>query len=397
MTSILRSRRLIRGLAALSALTLVVAACGDDDDAEADQASSPATETADTTGDTATTAAPTDTAGAVTDATEAAAVTTAGTETSAPAGISEADWDAIVTAAQDEGKVTIYSSQGLDQLNDMAERFSDEYGIELEVVRDIDSALIPKVEAEQQTGSGIADVIAQASAAWSEQRGAEGWFVPPVGPAFDDPDFDRAAELSESGFFTSSAAVLTFGWNTSQYEAGLGDYSDLLDPELAGGRIGVIEPAAPSIVDFWLYLEENYGEEFVTQLAAQDPKIYPSSLPMAQALTSGEISAGSFVQVLVDEKEQGAPVDSGLADQVWGARFNTSILQTAPHPNAAQVLANFMITQPGQEAIARKAASVLPDVPGTVTTVDKVRVQDLSILTEDFVAEYQAKWNDLFK
>jgi iron(III) transport system substrate-binding protein len=82
---------------------------------------------------------------------------------------------------------------------------------------------------------------------------------------------------------------------------------------------------------------------------------------------------------------------------VWGARFNTSILQTAPHPNAAQVLANFMITEPGQEAIARKAASVLPDVVGTVTTVDKVRVQDLSVLTEDFVAEYQAKWNDLFK
>ena len=298
-------------------VVVLVAACGDDD--AADPAESASTDSAGTTGQVAaTTAAPTDTVAAVTDTTEAAAVTTAGTETSAPAGISEADWDAIVTAAQDEGKVTIYSSQGLDQLNDLAERFSDEYGIELEVVRDIDSALIPKVEAEQQTGSGIADVIAQASAAWSEQRGAEGWFVAPVGPAFDDPAYDRAANVSDNGFFTSSAAVLTFGWNTDQYPTGLTDYSDLLDPELAGGRIGVIEPAAPSIVDFWLYLEENYGEDFVTQLAAQEPKIYPSSLPMAQALTSGEISAGSFVQVLVDEKEQGAPVDSGLADQVWG-------------------------------------------------------------------------------
>jgi iron(III) transport system substrate-binding protein len=378
-------------------LTLLAAACGDDDAADDAPAS---TDTAGTTEpEAATTEAPTDTVGAVTDTTEAAAVTTetAGTETSAPAGISEADWDAIVTAAQEEGKVTFYSSQGLDQLNDLAQRFSDEYGIELEVVRDIDSALIPKVEAEQQTGNGIADVIAQASASWSEQRGAEGWFVAPVGPAFDDPAYDRAANVSDNGYFTSSAAVLTFGWNTDQYPTGLTDYSDLLDPELAGGRIGVIEPAAPSIVDFWLYLEENYGEDFVTQLAAQEPKIYPSSLPMAQALTSGEISAGSFVQVLVDEKEQGAPVESGLADQVWGARFNTSILQVAPHPNAAQVLANFIITEPGQEAIARKAASVLPDVAGTVTTVDKVRVQDLSILTEDFVADYQAKWNDLFK
>ena len=253
-----------------------------------------------TTGETAATTAATDASSAGTDTTEVADETTgsAGGETPAPAGVSDAEWEEIVTAAQDEGKVTIYSSQGLDQLNDLAERFNDEYGIELEVVRDIDSALIPKVEAEQTTGSGIADVIAQASAAWSEQRGAEGWFVAPVGPAFDDPAYDRAANVSDLGFFTSSAAVLTFGWNTDQYPAGLTDYSDLLDPELAGGRIGVIEPSAPSIVDFWLYLEENYGEDFVTQLAAQEPKIYPSSLPMAQALTSGEISAASFVQVL---------------------------------------------------------------------------------------------------
>lgn len=396
MTSKLRSTRLIRRLAAVTALTLFAAACGGDDDDAAEQDAS-ATTAAAAAATTAEPAATTAASGGGSDTTEASGSTAAGGETPPPAGISDADWDAIVTAAQEEGKVTFYSSQGLDQLNDLAGRFSDEYGIELEVVRDIDSALIPKVEAEQQTGSGIADMIAQASAAWSEQRGAEGWFVPPVGPAFDDPAYDRAANVSDNGYFTSSAAVLTFGWNTAQYPTGLTDYSDLLDPELAGGKIGVIEPAAPSIVDFWLYLEENYGEDFVTQLAAQEPKIYPSSLPMAQALTSGEISAASFVQVLVDEQEQGAPVESGLADQVWGARFNTSILQTAPHPNAAQVLANFIITQPGQEAIARKAASVLPDITGSVTTVDKVRVQDLAVLTPEFVAEYQAKWNDLFK
>ncbi len=304
MTSEPRSRRLIRGLAALSALTLLAAACGDDDAADEDASSS--TDSVGTTEpEAATTEAPTVTVAAVTDTTEAAAVTTAGTETSAPAGISEADWDAIVTAAQDEGKVTIYSSQGLDQLNDMAERFSDEYGIELEVVRDIDSALIPKVEAEQQTGSGIADVIAQASAAWSNNEVPRAGSSRPVGPGLRRPGLRPGRQrLERHGYFTSSAAVLTFGWNTDQYPNGLTDYSDLLDPELAGGRIGVIEPAAPSIVDFWLYLEENYGEDFVTQLAAQEPKIYPSSLPMAQALTSGEISAGSFVQVLVDEKDR---------------------------------------------------------------------------------------------
>jgi iron(III) transport system substrate-binding protein len=398
MTPKTGSRRLVRALAAMTAVALIATSCGGDDDDAAESGSADTTAAA-AAADTAEDAAAATTA-AVADTAEDAAVTTGASDgtTPAPAGVSESEWEAIVAAAQEEGKVTFYSAQGLDQLNDLAQRFSDEYGIELEVVRDIDSALIPKVEAEQQTGSGIADVIAQAGAAWSEQRGAEGWFVAPVGPAFDDPAYDRATNVSADGtYFTSSAAVLTFGWNTSEYETGLTDYTSLLDPELAGGRIGVIEPAAASIVDFWLYLEEQYGEEFVAELAGQEPKIYPSSLPMAQALTSGEISAASFVQVLSDEKEQGAPVDSGLAGEVWGARFNTSILETAPHPNAAQVLANFIVTQPGQEAIARKAASVLPDIEGAVTTVDKVRVQDLAVLTPEFVADYQAEWNSLFK
>ena len=385
-----------RGIAVLAALSFAVAACGDDDDGSAGEASPDTTAAAAVDETTAATDAPVATE-ATTASSEATTATTGDGATPAPAGVSEEEWEGIVAAAQEEGKVTIYSSQGPDELNELAARFNDEYGIELEVYRDIDSVIIPKVEAEQQAG-GIADVIAQAGAAWAVQRAGEGWFVAPVGPAFDDPAFDRAAEVSEDGsYFTSSAAVLTFGWNTDQYPDGLTDYTDLLDPELAGGRIGVIEPAAPSIVDFWLYLEENYGEDFVTQLAAQEPKIYPSSLPMAQALTSGEISAASFVGVLGDEKEQGAPVESGLADEVWGARFNTAILNNAPHPNAAQVLANFIITQPGQEAIAHEAASVLPDIEGAVTSVDKVRVQDLSVLTPEAVAEYQSKWNGLFK
>jgi iron(III) transport system substrate-binding protein len=391
MRSTVPKRRLTRGLVAMTAIMLVAAACGSDD--KADSGSTPTT-AAPTTAAAATTTAGASTSTAAPGATTSAAVTS----TPPPAGISDAEWQKIVDDAKKEGKVTIYSSQGLDQLNDLGARFKKEYGIDVTVVRDIDSALIPKVEAEHQTGKGIADVVAQASAAWSKQRGDEGgWFIAPVGPAFDDPAYDKAANLNDTGYFTSTAALLTFGWNTDRYPKGLKDYTDLLDPELGGGKIGVIEPSAPSIVDFWQYLEENYGADFVTKLAAQKPKIYPSSLPMAQALTSGEIAAGSFVQVLSDEKAKGAPVDSGLADEVWGARFNTSILETAPNPNAAQVLANFMVTEPGQEALARKAASVLPNITGAVTTVDKVRVQDLAKLTPAFVADYQAKWNSLFK
>lgn len=393
-----KATRRFGAVSLVATMALLAAACGGDDSESSDTTASAATTAAAATSAAPATDAPTTSGATGTTEAPSDSVATTAPAGSGPAAATSAEWDEIVAKAKEEGSVTIYSSQGLDQLNDLAQRFEDEYGITVEVVRAIDSDQLAKVEAEHQTGNAVADVLAQATASWTVDKSAEGgWFTPFVGPAMDDPNYNKALNVAPNGdYFVSSGAVLTFGWNTELWPDGLTDYDDLLNPELAGGKIGVIEPASGSIVDFYLYLEERFGTDFVAQLAAQEPRIYPSSLPMAQALTAGEIAAASFVQVQTDEKAAGAPVDSGLADEVWGALFQTSVLAVAPHPNAAQVLANFMITAEGQEAIARKAASVLPDIEGTTTVTDNMRRQDLAKLTPDFVAQYQATWDSLF-
>ena len=267
----------------------------------------------------------------------------------------------------------------------------------MEVVRGTDADLAPRVEVENQTGNGIADVYVSASEPWVQTHAEMEWYVEPIGPNFSESEYNADELVHEGGAFETNAAILTFGWNTELYPDGLADYPDLLDPDLRG-NIGVPEPAAPSFVDWYLYLEEHYGEDFLEDLAAQEPRIYPSSLPMAEALTAGEIAAASFVQPLAVEKDAGAPVDSGLApEEVWGARFFGMILESAPNPNAAQLLADFIITRDGQEAIAARNASAIPDVPGAVAFIDDVRRQDLEQLTPEAVADFQAEWNSLFR
>lgn len=305
-------------------------------------------------------------------------------------------WEDIVEKAKKEGKVTLYSSQNPAFLAEMGEKFKAKYGITLEVFRDIDNNIVTKVEAEKQTGKGIADVLAQAGAPWQVQRDAEGgWFVPPVGPNFSAATFDKSKNMSKSGnYFTSSAAILTFGWNTKLFPKGMRDYTDALDPSLGTGRVGIIEPANAAITDFYLYLEEKYGTGFLAKLSSMRPRIYVSSLPMAQALTSGEISVGLFVAPLITEKAAGAPVDWALSDTIWGARFNTAILKTAPHPNAAQVLADFMLTKEAQEAIAKNSGSLLPGIG--IGTTDRVRVQAVDKLTPAGISAFQERWRILF-
>src|SRR5437588_28522 len=69
------------------------------------------------------------------------------------------------------------------------------------------------------------------------------------------------------------------------------------------------------------------------------------------------------------------------APEAWGTRFFGTLIKGSPHPNAAQVLADFMVSPAGQAAVAKDESSVVPNVPGALTTNDKVRVQDLTKLT----------------
>jgi iron(III) transport system substrate-binding protein len=315
-------------------------------------------------------------------------------ENGAGGGPASGSWNDIVAAAEKEGKVTIYSGQGTKQLEDLAGKFQEKYPkIKVEVVRGVETDFIPKVEAELRTGKGIADIVVVTDRAWMSANKAN--FEAPRGPAFDEPAFDRAENVIDDTYFVTTAAVLTFAWNTERFSGKLRDYSDLIDPALANGKIGLPPADGAARVDFYRYLEENYGEDFVKKLAAQRPRVYPSALPLAQALSSGEVAAATTVEPQVDEQKAGAPVEWGLAKPAWGARFHSALPKSGPHPNAAQVLADFMITREGQEAIARKAASVLPDIPGAVADMTEVRKSP--IVTPDQVREYQEKWNELFQ
>lgn len=309
-------------------------------------------------------------------------------------------WDGVVDAANKEGSVTIYSGQPVDNLNALAAAFQKEYpDIKVNVFRALDNETAAKIEAERDTNSPIADVVVQATLPFMVDKSKAGWFTAAELPAFDDPGYNKKLNLSADGdYFAVSAQVITFAWNTDLWPKGIKDWSDLLDPGLAGGKIGVLEPSVgANPVDFYLYLQEQYGEDFIDKLAAQKPQIYNSALPIGQAITSGEIAVGAYSLPLIQQKKDGAHVDWGFSPKLYGAVYNGAVLSNAAHPNAAKVLANFMLTADGQTAVAAAAASSLPDIPGTVGFTDDVRRQDLTKLTPEVVSDFQARFARLFQ
>ena len=318
---------------------------------------------------------------------------------SATGGIARAQapqWAAIVEAAKKEGTVSLYSAHSLVQLNDLTARVKKDLGITIQVVRDNDAALTARVNAERDAGKPICDILVDTNVPGVKKRAADGYVTAPVGPAFDNPAYDRKSRAPDNTYFEVNATILTFSWNKEQLPNGLKDYPDLINPALSG-KIGIPALVAPAYFDFYQFLEEQYGSAFIEKLAALKPRAYPSALPMAQAVVSGEVAAAISTVPLIDEAAKGAPVGWGLAPKAWGARFYGQVLKSAPHPNAAQVLADYMITTSGQEALARVTASVLPNISTSIANTADVRHLNTEKLTPAFMDEYREKWKKMFQ
>jgi len=314
------------------------------------------------------------------------------------AGPVSGSWTDVVAAAEKEGKVTLYSSQNPVNLEKLKTAFQAKYPkIALEFVRGTDAEMNPKVEVESRTGKGIADVHVLTDAKWITTAASSGAYSTKiVGPDFDAADYGRAKSVISDTFFLTSAAVFAMGWNTDKVPGGFSDPRDMLKPEFKG-KIGITNPAGiAAYVEFYKFMTAHFGAEYLTQLAALKPRIYPSSLGIAQALTSGEIVATPVVQPLLSEEESGAPVAWKLPTPPYGAPWYSHVLKAAPHPNAAQVLADFMVTKAGQDALSSGYAAVLPNTPAAVAQAQDISLPNPDDLTPEKTQAYTAEWEKLF-
>lgn len=310
----------------------------------------------------------------------------------------EGSWDEVVAAAEEEGSVLLYSSQNSVILENVKKAWSKKYpGITMEFVRGTDADLNPRIETENRTGRGAADVHVVTDTSWITSAGESGDFSQAVrGPAFDNPDYERDTSVRAGDFFLTVAATFGMGWNTNAVPAGLTTPLDVLKPEYRG-RIGIVNPnGIASFVDLYDFYGEHFGSDFEEKLAGLEPRIFPSAIGVAQALTSGEVVVSPMVQPLVQEAATGAPVDWALPDPSWGTPFFGHITAVAPHPNAAQLLADFLVSPEGQAAQAIGVATALPGISGSTADAKDIRSPDPGQLTPDYVKQRSQAWQKMF-
>jgi len=304
------------------------------------------------------------------------------------------DWDGIVAAAEEEGSLTLYTSAGTGPTDALVQAFESAYDIDVEVVKGVDSELLPKVETEQSIDKGLGDVLIISDRTWIDSHPDA--VVELQGPAIDDDAYDAAQYAPDGTWAATHAFVAALSWNSDEVPDGLADIDDLVTPDLQG-KIGLPDPdISPSIVQFYQHLEEAYGDDILDRLAALEPRTYTTATAVMQAIVSGEVAASPYTQPMVDEEASGAPVGWTIPSTPWGVPSSGGALSSAPHPNAAQVFMDFLISQEGQQAYsAPKYATPRSDVDDAAATFDEASL-NRPYPTPEETADFRKRFKKLF-
>jgi ABC-type Fe3+ transport system substrate-binding protein len=138
-------------------------------------------------------------------------------------------------------------------------------------------------------------------------------------------------------------------------------YSDLLDAKWKA-KIGLRDPRVPGGgLAMWAFLLDMKGEEYIRKLAQQDMFVSRNARQIADSLAKGSLA----LTIGVGYRDFDAFLDANLpvkhlptfkdGTYVSGGNGILGLVKGAPHPNAAKVFFNWLLSREGQELHGRTA------------------------------------------
>jgi iron(III) transport system substrate-binding protein len=279
-------------------------------------------------------------------------------------------WDELVAAANGEGEVDVHGGPGKLYEQVLTEGFRRAYS-QIKVVFSGSSGrdAIPQIQRERAGGLYKWDVYVGGTPSILQALKPAGAFVP-LRPALILPEVldDKAwfAGLDSGWMDAERSYVLGFeatvtppvlvNWDSVSHDD-LQRHEDLLDPRFAG-KIVWDDPRLPGAgVAVGQRLLINFGADFLQRLYAEQTIAYTSSPRQnAEWIVRGRypIGLGAASEEIKLFQEQGlgasiAPFDMKLPHPTLSSGFGTvSMMDRAPHPNAAKVYINWLLSEAGQ-------------------------------------------------
>jgi iron(III) transport system substrate-binding protein len=312
----------------------------------------------------------------------------------------QTDLSALAASAKQEKQVVWYTTTSAGDNQAIVAGFTKKYPfLKVEVLRSTGEKLRQRILTEASAGQFFSDVASVSSMEMGLLKSKN--LLQPYDPP-EAAGYPAATKDKENFFTAIYARNFVMGYNTAMIpeKDRPKDWPDLLDPKWKG-RFGMDEEECEgygTLIDYWG--REKAGK-FIKALAAQQPTLRRGHSLLAQLLAAGEFPIALVFPFEVEQlKRRGAPVEWSNSSDPIVTSINVVALSTkAPHPNAAKLLINYILSEEGQNII--KNVSRVPLRPGVKPNVAKLDQSTLKIhyVPADMfrkIAEYEKEFRDLF-
>jgi iron(III) transport system substrate-binding protein len=307
---------------------------------------------------------------------------------------------ALLAAAKAEGSLTVYSSTNEQEGLPLFKLFTDATGIKVDYVRASDAILMSRMGIEFRADQRSYD-IAQTATINKMPLQMLAAYQPPeaanISPEAHDPNKRWHGVYAN---YNSPA------YNTDKVKASElpRSYEELAQRKDWAGKVAI-----DGTDNEWLKaILQHYGDQKGVDLvksiiAALKPVVTDGHLAMARATGAGEywISLNNYVNLSMNVKLAGSPIDVWALDPVTLFFGQVGINAKAPHPNAARLAANFMLSRDCQQFLAKfgrlpTRKDVASNPPGMVEMLTQKKVITV-LMSPDEERKWQRQFDQLFK
>jgi iron(III) transport system substrate-binding protein len=304
-----------------------------------------------------------------------------------------ADRDArLLENARKEGSVVLYTSLAPTESGPLGQAFEKKTGVKVEIFRTISEKVVQRALTEARAKRYAFDVV--------ETNGPE-MEIMAREKIFSDFHSPYLADLPPSAipkhrqWIPDRVNFFVVAFNTTKVkrEEIPANYRAFADPKWKG-RIGLEATDAEwmaTLVKLW---GEAEGMKYFRSLSEMKPDVRKGHVLLAELIAAGEIPVGLTVYNSNAEslKRRGAPIDWLPVEPVVGRPQGIAVARNAPHPHAALLFADFVLSPEGQELLnSMGRVPVSTKVKTDLNRFAYTMVDPVTVLDE------QEKWNKLWE
>lgn len=322
-------------------------------------------------------------------------------------------WERTVAGAKKEGKLSLYLYQGDGELEAVAQAFQKRYPeIAVTAVTGRGNQLGPRIMAERRAGRYLADVyIGGPTTPYTVFYRAK--VLDPVSLAFILPEVADGSKWWEGRHhyidpeskyifvFVGSASGSYVSYNSKLVNPNeFNSYWDLVQPKWRGKILSKDPKVSGSqrIGVRILYYLPEVGPEFLRRLYGDMGIVLTQEIRQATDwLANGKFSICFFCSEIRKAKRQGLPVDEFNTTR-WketqaisaGSTGSVALLNQAPHPNAARLFINWLLSKEGQIVYQKVAntpinseESMRIDIPKETIPLEDRRLEGVEYMLFD--------------